>query len=80
MPIHAHTVQADGLEGNSASPTGNVWAKSGNGAPYYSSSPGTVMSVDAIGATGGGQPHNNMQPYLAINYIIALVGIFPSPN
>jgi microcystin-dependent protein len=38
------------------------------------------MSLAAIGAAGAGQPHDNMQPYLAVNYIIALAGIFPSRN
>jgi microcystin-dependent protein len=48
----------------------------------YSNAPSgtTAMAASAIGATGGGQPHDNMPPYLVLNYIIALQGIFPSRN
>lgn len=43
----------------------------------YSSPPDTMMSVQAVQAAGGGQPHNNMQPYLGLNFIISLQGVFP---
>lgn len=45
---------------------------------FYSGAPNTVLNSASIGATGGNQPHNNMQPYLVLNYCIALEGIFPS--
>jgi microcystin-dependent protein len=38
------------------------------------------MATNALAATGGSQPHNNLQPYLAVNFCIALQGIFPSRN
>lgn len=41
---------------------------------------GTTMNPSMIGPSGGSQPHDNMQPYLAINYCIAMEGIFPSRN
>ena len=49
--------------------------------PLYVAPPAAVaMSTSAIGITGGGQPHQNMQPYLAISYIIATQGVFPARN
>jgi len=75
LPAHSHTM--NGIPNASQA---NPDASHGLGnAPMYAT-PGTTvaMGVDAIGATGGSQTHNNMQPYLAINYIIALQGLYPS--
>jgi len=47
---------------------------------YSAAAPNTTLSPTSIGLTGGSQPHDNIQPTLAINYIISLFGIFPSPN
>jgi len=49
-----------------------------NAAPTQNLAPGTVTGSITVGSAGGGQPHTNIQPYLAVNYIIALVGVFPS--
>ena len=49
-----------------------------NAAPTQNLAPGTVTGSITVGSAGGGQPHANIQPYLAVNYIIALVGIFPT--
>jgi microcystin-dependent protein len=51
-----------------------------NATPTQNLAPGTVTGSISVGSTGGGQPHANIQPYLAVNYIIALQGIFPSRN
>ena len=51
-----------------------------NATPTQNLAPGTVTGSISVGSAGGGQPHANIQPYLAINYIIALQGIFPSRN
>lgn len=83
MPAHSHPAQAVGVNaaGNSGSPGGNVPAAStardniySNAAPNVPMAPGSI----SIGAAGGSQPHNNMQPYLGLSYIIALEGIYPS--
>ena len=81
MPAHTHTLNGITQAGTSAVPTGNLLANTGALDKEYGT-PGTLtpMSVQAIGITGGNQPHENMQPYLAINYCIALEGIFPSRN
>ena len=62
-------------------PGGQVWAASSNGANLYSTGgPDNTMSPSSLNPSGGGQPHDNRQPYLGLNFIIALVGIFPSRN
>jgi microcystin-dependent protein len=48
--------------------------------PYGTDNPLTPLSSNAIASTGGSQPHTNFQPYLCIDFIISLFGIFPSPN
>ncbi len=84
MPTHTHVPQASSLAGTQASPAGGVWAASAGGRtplPLYVAPPANApMSNSAIATAGNSQPHPNMQPYLAISYIIALQGIFPSRN
>ncbi len=85
IPSHSHTalVNAFSSEGDSTIPDNNTWAKSGQGDPdYYTGADNTIMSEDAvqIGNAGGDQPHSNVPPFQAVNYIIALVGVFPSRN
>jgi microcystin-dependent protein len=83
MPAHTHsyTPQASSSGGSVGSPAGALWASSATGDTIYlKGSSNTTMAAQTIGQTGGGQPHENRQPLLALNYIIALVGIFPSRN
>lgn len=84
MPAHTHIPQASSAAGTQASPAAGVWATSGGGRtppPLYVAPPASVaMAAAAIGIQGNSLPHNNMQPYLTINYIIALQGIFPVRN
>ena len=81
MPAHSHAAQAlSGANGDQTSPAGNVWAKAQygrQGAPMYSATGAQPMSPSAISVSGGSQPHNNLMPYLTLNFIIALQGIFP---
>ena len=60
-------------------PTSNFWANSGK-ATYNTAPPNAAMAPQAVANVGGSQPHNNTQPYLALNICIALQGIFPSQN
>lgn len=79
MPAHPHAANANAT-GTVNSPVGNVWAASlisKAGAPLYMSTSNTQMNPGALGPTGGDQPHNNMMPYLTLNFCIALQGIFP---
>jgi microcystin-dependent protein len=82
MPSHAHAAQCSSGNGNSNAPAGKLWSKDAGvqSATYTSSAPDGTMAGTAIASAGGSQPHNNMQPYLGMSYIIALQGIFPSRN
>jgi microcystin-dependent protein len=76
MPVHTHQAFA-GDQGDSDSPAGSIWTSSVQDVLFQSRA-NTTMSPQAIGVTGSGQSHNNMQPYLGLTFIIALQGIFPS--
>ena len=78
MPAHAHAAGAASGAGTSASPKGNVWAGSVRRDNQYAGGGDAVMKPDAVAASGGGRPHENMPPYLALSYVIALQGVFPS--
>ena len=83
MPAHAHTLQASATPASANDPAGNVLAKKAKfGVDMYHDDTGAVaqMSASALSPVGGSQPHDNMQPYLALNFVIALQGIFPSRN
>lgn len=78
MPTHIHSVSASSGAPNQGSPANNEWAAVGSG--YSTSAPNTTLNASAIAAVGGSQPHTNLQPYLVLNFVIALQGIFPSRN
>jgi len=78
VPNHTHTLKADQREGTSASPTGNYPAKSSSGASAYGSSGGSYLSSGSISNSGGGEAHGNMKPYITLNCIIAVNGIYPT--
>lgn len=78
LPSHTHGLKSSNAPGNSNSPEGNVPAVNRDGILHYGSDANTDMSTAGITNTGGDQPVNNMQPGLAINYCIALQGVFPS--
>ena len=81
-PVHAHGVRATtnpGSPGYNAT-TGAVAATAGANVYALGTGVGTAMRANSIAATGGSQPHTNMAPYLCVNYIISLFGIFPSPT
>jgi microcystin-dependent protein len=82
MPTHTHTPQAVSGGGSTNSPAGAVWAQAHFGRSVeelYATTGGTApMSASALASTGSSQPHNNMPPFLALNFIVALQGIFPA--
>jgi microcystin-dependent protein len=81
MPLHNHAARASSQAGDQTGPANTVWASSAGGRtppPLYSSTSNTPMALLATGNTGSNLPHNNMQPYLVVTFIIALQGIFPS--
>jgi microcystin-dependent protein len=79
LPAHAH--QASGASGSGpTSPANNTWGTGAGRTPpptYVDGSPNVSMSPMTVTITGGNLPHNNMQPYLTLNFCIALQGIFP---
>jgi len=79
MPQHTHFAQASNTAGDVPSATGNVLAAS-DVQVYAPVGSLTSLQPGSIADAGGSQPHNNMMPYLVLNYCIALQGIFPSPN
>ena len=80
MPAHTHAPAASSAAGTSSHPNGNVWAASSTSDNQYAGTSNTTMNPATIGVAGGNQPHDNRQPVLAINFIISLEGIYPSPN
>ncbi len=81
LPAHTHQLSAVSEAGDTAAPSGTFLANTGAlDREYKSTGTPVPMNTAAIGATGGNQPHNNMQPYLVLNFYIAIVGIFPSRN
>jgi microcystin-dependent protein len=78
MPQHNHLAAANNSAADSSSPAGEVWAPEAAGTNAYASSGSATMSPLVLGVTGGNQPHNNLQPYLVMNFCIALQGIYPA--
>jgi len=80
LPAHSHSVNASSATAAAGRPAGAVPAHPS--ADIYASAPdgATVMNAGMIANTGGNQPHGNIQPYLTLNFCIALQGIFPSRN
>lgn len=77
MPTHMHSVSASSHISNEVSPSGKIWAPKENSYAKLES-PEYMMSPQALSLAGGSQPHTNMQPYLALNFCIAVQGIFPT--
>ena len=79
MPSHTHSIQAVSGIGDAKSPTGNFLAQANDGEANFSTSGATAyLNPNACTVAGGSQAHSNLPPYLAINFSIALVGIYPS--
>src|SRR5436853_1967334 len=80
IPAHAHPYLASSNLANGVVATGQVGGKAPVSTilPYGTDAPVSPISPSAVGSTGGSQPHNNFQPYLCVDFIISLFGIFPS--
>jgi microcystin-dependent protein len=78
IPAHSHVPQCNAGNGNSLNPGNGVWAQPSTGTIYSDVAPSLVMDPVAIGSSGGSQPHDNMIPFLVINFILSLFGVFPS--
>ena len=80
LPGHTHAAVGNPNPGNTQAPTGAIWAQQPDVQQFTEPPPTGAMNAAAIANSGGGQPHDNRPPYVAVNFIIALQGIFPSPN
>ena len=85
LPGHTHTVNANNGDGTSPSAVGNVWSGPGadRGLNWYNAAANggtTTLAANASGSAGGNLPHNNLMPFLVLNFCIATQGIFPSRN
>lgn len=78
IPAHAHVPQASSNSGTQNAPGGGVWAVPSSGTIYNTTAPSVTMAAGALGSDGGSQPHDNMVPFLVINFILSLFGVFPS--
>lgn len=81
LPQHNHSAQATSLTASVATPNASVVIASGASEPaFIATAPDGQMAANSIAPAGGNQPHNNLAPYLGLNFCIALEGIFPSRN
>jgi microcystin-dependent protein len=80
IPAHSHALLATTSPGTDANPQNNVLATSTATKIYRESNANQPMSATMVAPTGGSQPHTNFQPYLCVDFIISLFGIFPSPT
>ncbi|MCW2672743.1 MAG: microcystin dependent protein [Frankiales bacterium] len=80
LPTHTHVLGASSADGTATAPSNALLAKAAPANPYAPAANQVAMSSAAVASTGGSQPHQNMQPFLALIFAIALQGIFPSQN
>jgi microcystin-dependent protein len=81
IPAHTHFVGANnGTTGNVTNPANNFFSNSAPPNIYTNGTASATLPANTVSQTGGSQPHNNLQPFLTINFSIALQGIFPSQN
>jgi microcystin-dependent protein len=80
IPAHTHPLLATTTIATQQNVSPNVYAQASLFNPYININPNVAMAPQAISSTGGSQPHTNFQPYLCVDFIISLFGIFPSPT
>lgn len=78
IPAHSHAFLATSSPANATGPTGNVLGELTAASIFTNSAPTIAMAAGTGSSTGGSQPHDNFQPYLCVDFIISLFGIFPS--
>ena len=80
IPIHTHSMLGTTNTATAQAPTANTVAKSTQIDLFINAQPGDAMNPQAITPVGGSQPHENVQPFLCINFIISLFGVYPSAS
>jgi microcystin-dependent protein len=80
IPAHSHPMLGSNNGANTGNPSENVYAVTSGFDIYFDGNDDSTLATGALGSIGGSQPHNNFQPYLCVDFIISLFGIFPSPT
>lgn len=82
IPAHSHPLLASTVPATDGNPGGRVLAEPGTAGAflYLEDVPSVTLAPSSVSSVGGSQPHTNFQPYLCVNFIISLFGIFPSPT
>ena len=80
IPAHSHPLLASTATGDQINLQNALTANSNGAIPYIEDPPSVNMNAADVGPVGGSQPHTNFQPYLCVDFIISLFGIFPSPT
>jgi microcystin-dependent protein len=80
IPSHNHAFLAFDATSNSPNPAGSLIGRSTQVDAFFDVNPTVAMNAGMVGSVGGSQPHENMQPFLCVNYIISLFGIFPQQS
>jgi microcystin-dependent protein len=82
LPLHDHVAQCESAGGVASPSVTEIWGGGGRGRPAAYVAPGSptliAMNASALAAAGGGQPHNNLSPFVGFMFCIALQGVFPS--
>jgi microcystin-dependent protein len=78
IPAHTHPKLASTDPATVPNPQNNVLSTTASATPYFNDTPANPLAAQSISSVGGSQPHNNFQPYLCLDFIISLFGIFPS--
>lgn len=80
IPTHSHPLLASTAPATTPNPSGNVLGTTAAATPFYAGAPSVNLAGQAVTSVGGSQPHTNFQPYLCVDFIISMFGIFPSPT
>jgi microcystin-dependent protein len=80
IPAHGHPLLASTDPANSLNPGGNAIGTPATATPFFAAPANVALSPQSMTSIGGSQPHTNFQPYLCVDFIISLFGIFPSPT
>lgn len=80
IAAHGHPLLSANINSNDPNPQSNLLSEGLLASMYQSSAANAAMAAGSVSSVGGSQPHTNFQPYLCVNFIISLFGIFPSPT
>jgi len=79
LPGHTHTLRASTANGATDNPDTGIPARNPAAIPGFAANADADLAAGAVASAGGSQAHNNLQPYIVVNYLIALQGMFPTP-